>query len=297
MQNSKFRLALYALLTAVLLNCIGLVTMRMLAGQINAIFALFIGYSLAALPLFSSKLSGRPILPKTKRDCYLIPMWGIALSSIYFLFITYPTLVTPSQVILGLTLAPLSATFLSGDLSFKEAFTIHKLKIAPIFLLLLLGVNETNGRSNHSIWTFFLIWFLFSMSQTAARKLSKNEMHFYAQSRMAVVVATALIILTLIHQTSHVTMPTVYVGSCFGLLLTIVFRFTLYGIKNTTPIEAALLLSLNVPFSLTAEALMLGRKINWEQILIASIYVSSVAIIQFQMQANKPLPNGTDLKP
>ena len=296
MSRTKHTLALYALLVSVLLNCVGLVGMRMLALQMDTVAALMIGYGFAAVPLVSKFYAGRPLLPDLKKDRWLIPMWGLSLFAVYYLFIGLPKLVTPSQVVLGLTLAPLTATFLSRDLGLKQAFTHHKLKIAPIALLFFLGLSEASARSNHSIWTFFLIWFLFSISQTAARKLSQNKIAFYAQSRMAAIVAIALFGFWIGQGAAPISLTTCAFGLFFGLILTVVFRFTLYGIRNTSPIESALLLSLNVPFSLTAEAMLLGRKITEQQIALATIYVGSVILIQYRMPVNIPVNPDTNSK-
>ena len=293
MKISNSGMALYALLTSVILNCLGLVAMRSFAANINVIASLFIGYSIASLPLLSPSLSARPILPHLKKDSLLITIWALSIFTVYYLFIGFPHLVTPSQVILGLTLAPLIATFLSGDLSFKAAISQHKLKIAPILLLVFLALSEAVGRPHQSLWTLFLIIILFSLSQTSTRKLSKIDSPFYAQSRMAVIVAIMLFLYLYSIPTVNFSAFTVGFGIFFGLILTLVFRFTIYGIRNTSPIQSALLLSLNVPFSLTAEAILLGRKITLIQISLAAIYAICTTIIQIRMRENTQVPLDT----
>ena len=182
-----------ALIGAVVLNCVGILMLRYFNHKTDEILALALGYFLGVIPLLIKASKGR--LKKVEKEDYkFILLWASSLTSVYVLFFSFPKLVTPAQVILGLTLAPTLATFITGEQTLKKMFFKSKLNLVAILILLVLPIVEAIDRHGSSLLTYVLVVTFFVLSQTSLRKLAHYHGDAHIQSRMSALVSVFLVV-------------------------------------------------------------------------------------------------------
>ena len=194
---------------------------------------------------------------------YLV--WSFCYVASYFSLVQFPEYINLSLFIVGKSITPILAAFLSGDYKKRG---IHIIKdFFPSVVLIIIAVIEsrnTEGRFWGSFFAFVAIAVLSTFSQVAVRKLSLRELGWKGSVKVSFLNGLSLLILNLILNFSFINSPesNVINRSFFGfvmffsVMIVLVQGTMLQGFKTSKPHLSALVFSTTVPITIIGEKLL-----------------------------------------
>jgi hypothetical protein len=253
-----------AIVLSNVLLCTALIWLRQIHPDGNYRTAILMaGNAVAAVLLFSKRLSGRPLLPLAPLPLVALLLWSVCYCITYPLFLYFSSLITLSHLIIAKTVGPTLAVYLSGDWKRNPTSFFDKVwSICPLLCLLLLATLQWSSNETHNgimAWLIFSVIVVnFATSQWSARIISRQRIVYWGPSRLAALNSTVLFSSLSVSG----TLALVPFGWSFvvdsvimGLLFLAVQGTFVYGLSNTAPLSAGLFVSTSVPISILAEGI------------------------------------------
>jgi hypothetical protein len=213
-------------------------------------------------------------------------VWSACYCAEYGIFLVFPGLISLSQLIVCNCIAPLIAVYVSQDMRRTTLRGGYKLlSIAPISFLIGISYLErtTGNRPDVFGWIIlFLVFLSVVISQSCARYVARNRDPSWSQPRLTMLNAIflAIVLSVALHQSKVILQQSIKVGLCFvvGVMILMIQRLYVYGLKNADPFISAMTLCTIVPLSLGIESVFEHRKVDLAEIALATGYVLSNAI-------------------
>ena len=214
-------------------------------------------------------------------------VWSACYCVEYGLFLVYPGVLSLSQIVVCNCLAPVLAVYLSRDTQRTALHGGQKLlSISPV--LFLFGISylerKASSGSSHSYAGLLLLLVFLSVviSQSCARYVARNKSPSWSQPRLTILNAVflSLIVGISFHTANDPSLHSINLIFCLfiGVLVLIIQRFYVFGLKKADPFISAMTLCTIVPLSLGTEFLFEQRTVGLTEIALAAGYVIATAL-------------------
>jgi drug/metabolite transporter (DMT)-like permease len=239
-----------------------------------------------SLLLLSKRISGRPVLPKTRGVLTAVLLWAVSYCVGYYIFLAYPGAIRLSHFIIVQSLAPLCAVLLSGDWKNAESSLGGVLVSSfPIVFLLLIAwaIPIPAEQQQSGAWVkwavIFIIFLSFLVARTAARVVVRTHNAFWLQSRLGLLTGVILLIIQGAQgELARIDFDfsALLAALALGSLIVAAQAAYMYGLSRTAPVISALFISTSIPIAILMESLWNRTRPSITPTVLSVIYCLSI---------------------
>jgi hypothetical protein len=221
------------------------------------------------------------------RPMMAVAVWSACYCTEYGLFLVYPGVISLSQLIVCNSLAPFLAVYVSSDAQ-RSALSVsyRLLSIAPVFFLLGISWLERRARQRSQVayadLILLCVYLSVVISQSCARYVARYRSPSWSQPRLTVLNALFLaVVLGVAHLQSRAGMHLpIAIGFCVfaGVVVLLIQRFYIFGLKNADPFISAMMLCTIVPLSLAIDIFFEHRIIGLPEVILGTGYVFATIV-------------------